>query len=301
MVRSRSRATQPTSPVGNAAAIAGGRRRASGPPLVYAGHSATIVPPMTNENLRQSGTPTRDTIVVVPCYNEARRLDAGAVLDLVGAVPRIALLFVDDGSTDATARLLEDLCRSRPEAISFLTLAENGGKTEAVRRGVLAALERRPAFVAYWDADFSTPLEMVPSFLAELDRNPELLGVLGSRVRRLGADIDRLALRHYAGRVFATLASAVLGMAVYDTQCGAKIFRATDELARAFSEPFRTRWILDVELLARLRRDLGAEILASRLVEIPLPRWRDVSGSKLTMTQGAAAFVDLWRIWRRIR
>lgn len=256
---------------------------------------------MTNETPSQSGTPARDTIVVVPCYNEARRLDAAAVLALVDAESRIALLFVDDGSTDATAAVLEDLCRSRPEAISSLTLAENAGKTEAVRRGVLAALERRPAFVAYWDADFSTPLEMVPAFLAELDRDPRLLGVLGSRVRRLGADIDRLALRHYAGRIFATLASAVLGMAVYDTQCGAKMFRATDEIARAFAAPFQTRWILDVEMLARLRRDLGAGVLASRLVELPLPRWRDVAGSKLTMTQGAAAFVDLWRIWRRIR
>jgi len=256
---------------------------------------------MTNETLPQAGVPARDTIVVVPCYNEAKRLDAAAVLHLVDTEPRVALLFVDDGSTDATARLLEDLSRSRPESISYFSLAVNSGKTEAVRRGVLAALERRPAFVAYWDADLSTPLDMVPLFLAELDRNAHLLGVLGSRIRRLGADIDRLALRHYAGRIFATLASAVLGMAVYDTQCGAKMFRATDDVARAFSEPFQTRWILDVEMLARLRRDLGAEVLASRLFEMPLPRWRDVAGSKLTMAQGAAAFVDLWRIWRTTR
>jgi dolichyl-phosphate beta-glucosyltransferase len=239
----------------------------------------------------------RDTIVVVPCYNEAKRLDSSAVLQLVDAEPRIAILFVDDGSTDATAAVLEELRRRRPDSVFCLGLEVNSGKTEAVRRGVLAALERRPALVAYWDADLSTPLDMVPRFQAELDRTPQLLGVMGSRVRRLGADIDRRALRHYAGRIFATLASAVLGMAVYDTQCGAKMFRATDEVARAFSEPFQTRWILDVEMLARLRRDLGAEVLASRLLEVPLLRWSDVAGSKLTMTQGAAAFVDLFRIW----
>jgi dolichyl-phosphate beta-glucosyltransferase len=243
----------------------------------------------------------RSTIVVVPCYNEASRLDPGAVVQLVDTEPRIAILFVDDGSTDATATVLEDLRRSRPDSVFWLGLEVNSGKTEAVRRGVLAALEARPALVAYWDADFSTPLDMVPRFQAELDRDAQLLGVLGSRVRRLGADIDRRALRHYAGRIFATLASAVLGMAVYDTQCGAKMFRATDEVARAFSEPFQTRWILDVELLARLRRDLGPEVLASRLVEVPLLRWSDVAGSKLTMTQGLAAFVDLFRIWRATR
>jgi dolichyl-phosphate beta-glucosyltransferase len=244
-----------------------------------------------------SGAMARDTIVVVPCYNEAKRLDSNAVLQLVDAEPRIAILFVDDGSTDATAAVLEELRRSRPERIFCLGLEVNSGKTEAVRRGVLAALERQPSLVAYWDADLSTPLDMVVRFQAELDHNPQLLGVMGSRVRRLGADIDRRALRHYAGRIFATIASAVLGMAVYDTQCGAKMFRATDEIARAFSEPFQTRWILDVEILARLRRDLGAAVLASRLLEVPLLRWSDVAGSKLTMTQGAAAFVDLYRIW----
>lgn len=252
---------------------------------------------MTDDIPSQAGAPARDCIVVVPCYNEALRLDASAVLRLVDTEPRIAMLFVDDGSTDATVGVLDELSRSRPGSISFFSLAENSGKTEAVRRGVLAALDRCPTFVAYWDADFSTPLDMVPVFLAELDRNPGLLGVLGSRVRRLGADIDRRALRHYAGRIFATLASAVLGMAVYDTQCGAKMFRATADLARAFSDPFQTRWILDVEMLARLRRDLGPAVLASRLIEVPLPRWSDVAGSKLTTTQGAAAFVDLWRIW----
>lgn len=240
---------------------------------------------------------SRDTIVVVPCYNESQRLDTSAVVDLVDREPRIHMLFVNDGSTDGTESMLEELARTRPASISALSLEQNSGKTEAVRRGILAALERRPELVAYWDADFSTPLDMIPVFMAELDRKPHLLGVLGSRVRRLGADIDRLALRHYAGRIFATLASVVLGMAVYDTQCGAKMFRATDELARAFAAPFNTRWVLDVEMLARLRKELGAAALASRLVEVPLPRWRDVAGSKLTMRHGAAAFVDLWRIW----
>ncbi|MFN2427098.1 MAG: glycosyltransferase [Candidatus Binatia bacterium] len=254
---------------------------------------------MTNETSPRPEA--RDTIVVIPCFNEAQRLDAAATVHLVDSEPRVAVLFVNDGSTDDTARVLGDLCRSRPESLSCLTLERNSGKTEAVRRGVLAALERRPAYVAYWDADFSTPLDMVPPFMAELDRNPHLLGVLGSRVRRLGADIDRRALRHFAGRIFATLASAVLGLAVYDTQCGAKMFRATGDLARAFSEPFQSRWILDVEILARLRQDLGNDVLAARLVELSLPRWRDVAGSKLTMGQGIAAFFDLWRIWRTIR
>ncbi len=242
-----------------------------------------------------------DTILVVPCYNESRRLDIGAIGRCVRDNPRVALLFVDDGSTDATAAVLEELCKDPAGRLRWKKLDHNSGKAEAVRQGVLAALERKPALVGYWDADLSTPLDVLGDYLAILDRDPRLLAVLGCRVRRLGARIERKPLRHYAGRIFATLASVVLGIAVYDTQCGAKLFRASDAVASTFGEHFLSKWIFDVEVLARLRRALVPEPLAPTLFEYPLPCWRDVAGSKLTMWHGVAAFGDLWRIARKYR
>jgi dolichyl-phosphate beta-glucosyltransferase len=243
----------------------------------------------------------RDTVVVIPCYNEAKRLDVQSVVAFASSHPRVRFLFVDDGSTDNTAAVLTELCDRLPEAASWLALPVNGGKAEAVRQGVLAALSRRPAIVGYWDADLATPLASIDDFVAVLDANPALLGVLGSRVRRLGAAVERRALRHYAGRIFATLASFVLGIAVYDTQCGAKMFRAGDPLARSFASPFLSQWIFDVEVLARLRIELAPEALPPLLFELPLARWHDVAGSKLTTMRGAAAFLDLLRIARRYR
>jgi hypothetical protein len=67
----------------------------------------------------------------------------------------------------------------------------------------------------------------------------------------LGRDIRRSAFRHYAGRLFATFASLQLRLPVYDTQCGAKIFRATPEVVALFGRPFRLRWCFDVEVLSR--------------------------------------------------
>src|ERR1041384_6274866 len=60
--------------------------------------------------------------------------------------------------------------------------------------------------------------------------------------------------RHYLGRIFATAVSLALHSPVYDTQCGAKLFRPGAPLRDALSAPFRSRWIFDVELLARLDR-----------------------------------------------
>jgi hypothetical protein len=88
---------------------------------------------------------------------------------------------------------------------------------------------------------------------------------------------------------------------VYDTQCGAKIFRATPDLRRVLQEPFRSRWIFDVELIARflqLYSAAGASV-EGRIYEFPLHCWRDVPGSKLRAGDFARAILDLWDIWRQ--
>jgi glycosyltransferase involved in cell wall biosynthesis len=236
------------------------------------------------------------TVLVVPCYNEAARLDATAFGAALADDPTLALLFVDDGSTDATAALLAAMAAAHGPRARLRSLSANGGKAEAVRLGLGEAIASGAEYVGYWDADLATPLDAARGFVAFLDAHPRCDGVLGSRVLLLGRRIERRAARHYCGRVFATAASLALGIAVYDTQCGAKLFRASAALGRALEVPFRTRWAFDVELIARLYGVGAAAARRCTLCEVPLATWCDVPGSKVTMLGAVKATLDLGRI-----
>lgn len=224
----------------------------------------------------------QETLIVVPCYNEAERLDGQRFFEYCAAEPALSFLFVDDGSTDRTFEVLSRLVARLPERMSVLQLAANAGKAEAVRQGVLRAFSSSAQLVGYWDADLATPLYNIAQFAQVLDRTALQL-VLGSRVRLLGRHVERDAVRHYIGRGFATLAALALDLTVYDTQCGAKLFRAGPVFKQVFEQPFELGWSFDVELLARFTRIVRQSGLDPKtlVMEMPLEEWIDAPGSKL--------------------
>jgi dolichyl-phosphate beta-glucosyltransferase len=262
-----------------------------------------------SSSARSTGAPKRpdapeaDVVLVVPCYNEAARLDVAAFRDYELTSRRLVFCFVNDGSHDRTLEVLERLCREIPGRAVVLDLPQNRGKAEAVRQGLLAALGRGAAAVGFWDADLATPLAELPRFCEVLEQRPEVEVVIGSRVRLLGRRIERSALRHYLGRIFATGASLTLGLPVYDTQCGAKLLRATPFARELLATPFLTRWVFDVELLARYGRLVrGHEPpIERRVYELPLVQWMDVAGSKVRPWDFVRSGLELLRIWRAYR
>ena len=237
--------------------------------------------------------------IVVPCYNEAARLDHGA-FSRFAACNDVDLLFVDDGSTDATRQTLDALRESRPDRIRVLSLERNLGKAEAVRHGLIAACDTVPTYVGFWDADLATPLDDILAFKKLLDTRPDVEMVFGSRVNLLGRNVHRRLARHYVGRVFATVAATVLGVGIYDTQCGAKVFRVTPGFAERLREPFIGGWIFDVEMIARevrARRGTTMPQVSKIIFEYPLMEWRDVAGSKIKPADWVKVAISLGRIY----
>ena len=237
--------------------------------------------------------------IVVPCYNEQHRLQPAAIAALVAAGIRVTL--VDDGSTDATLLHLDQLAQQHGPAVQVLALPRNVGKAEAIRQGL-----NRPSTATwrgYCDADAAVPATEIIRLLhlAQLQINAG--AVLGSRVGLAGRAISRRASRHYAGRVFATVASLTLDARIYDTQCGLKWFRNQPALQAALAEPFSSPWLFDVELLGRLLLLFQANphISANQIFEEPLLTWQDIAGSKLQPQDFLASPWHLLRIRLALR
>lgn len=238
--------------------------------------------------------------LVVPCFNEVKRLDFNAFTDYQSAslfTRPVQLIFVDDGSSDGTSEWIQQKISELKSTAGSLAqdqifnfkLERNSGKAEAVRQGMLYVLNRFKVgssdWVGFWDADLATPLPELNKMVQLAADEPGTESVWGSRVYRLGSEIVRSPMRHYLGRAFATVISVLLKVESYDTQCGAKIFRG-DKVAEAFSEPFISRWIFDVEILLRLRQ--------KNIIEYPLRKWIDQPGSKVKV------FREIGRVWRDI-
>jgi glycosyltransferase involved in cell wall biosynthesis len=242
------------------------------------------------------------TTIVVPCFNEAERIDPERFLWL-SVDASVDLLFVDDGSTDDTACVLGELAMTHPNQIDVVSLERNSGKGEAVRVGLAHALEHGADIVGYYDADMSTPPDELRRLVDTIRQYPAVSVVIASRVRLLGYDVHRPTFRHYLGRLFATVSGMALTVPVYDTQCGAKLFRWSPALVSAVSRPFVSRWAFDVELLSRLfsGNDEAPGLPASAFLEVPLREWTHVEGSKLRGRSAVRAGLDLFAITRRAR
>lgn len=229
--------------------------------------------------------------IVIPAFNEEQRLPASlsaisAYLAARPSAPRVEVLVVDDGSSDATAGKAEEAGRRHRLDVRVLRLPENRGKGFAVRTGCLEAAGRR---ILVSDADFSTPIYEWEKLAAA---NAPV--AVGSRAVDESLVKERQPFyRTVLGKLFNRLVRLLLVPGIRDTQCGFKLF--TRDAARdVFSRAVVDRFAFDVEALV-LARELGYAV-----AEVPV-LWFNSPDSRVTLRGGAEAYFELFRIRRRLR
>ncbi len=241
-------------------------------------------------------TNTAKLCLIVPCYNEEKRLDINVFESFFKSNSQIDFLFVNDGSFDQTQSILNKWTDNFPN-IKNLKLDKNVGKAEAVRQGSIVAHQNNVYdYIGYLDADLATPLQEIELFSQAFAKNNKLFAVIGTRFKRLGVKIERKLSRHLLGRIFATFASFVLNLEVYDTQCGAKIFKR-NLIPNIFARPFISYWIFDVEILFRIKQSEDFKQYQDGILELPLNSWADKKGSKLKLRDFLKAPIELWHIF----
>ena len=236
--------------------------------------------------------------IVIPFYNEARRFPIGEFVEFTRHHPQTSFCLVNDGSKDSTGGLLESLRLQFPHQIVICTIQENKGKAEAVRTGMLAGLKHfSSGYYGYFDADLSASLQEAFRLRTFFLEKPSLEFCFGSRMAIVGAKIDRKLYRHLIGRILATCISNILHLMVYDTQCGAKLFKRV--LAeKIFEKPFISRWLFDVEIMARIIGMYKGNRIDEVMLEVPVSSWIDKGGSLIRWTYGFKVFFDLYCIHR---
>lgn len=233
--------------------------------------------------------------VVIPCYNEEERLLGKEFRDFAHNNLGYHLCFVNDGSTDKTLEVLEELKKGNESNISIYDCEKNGGKAEAVRLGMLhLAKDPQLDYIGFLDADLSTDFRDFDDLVETLD-NSEFKIVSGSRMSRMGADITKESARKVISMTINLIIRTILRMPFNDTQCGAKVMDRS-VVPLLFSKPFITKWLFDVEMFIRMRKYYGKTEAKKLICEQPLKRWIHADGSKLSMKDSVKIVGQLAKI-----
>jgi dolichyl-phosphate beta-glucosyltransferase len=237
--------------------------------------------------------------LIIPCYNEEFRFPQKEFSDFHATSEGVTFYFINDGSSDDTGILLDSLFENINN-IHVIHLIKNIGKAEAIRKGVLYALEHKESdFIGYFDADLATPLEQLLLFQEALSKQLNRKVIFGSRIKKAGSTIIRDSFRHYSGRIIATLINKfILEVSIYDTQCGAKLI-ATPLAEEIFRAPFISRWLFDVELIGRLQNKYNKEELGTMIYEVPLTSWEEKGNTKIRFVDIFMIPIELIKIYKK--
>ncbi len=230
----------------------------------------------------------RSISIIIPAYNEHSRLPdtLQRISQYLSGTEWVfyEILVVDDGSTDDTAAVAEELARTSPN-VRVLRNPGNRGKGYSVRRGML---EAGGEWRLFSDADLSTPIEELEKLWCAIAKGKDAIAIGSRAIDRSLIGVHQPGYRETMGRFFNGVMRATTGLPIADTQCGFKLFR-NDVAEEVFSRQRLERFGFDAEVL------YIAFHRGYTIAEVPV-RWNHVEGSKVGMLNGLHAFTELAEI-----
>jgi glycosyltransferase involved in cell wall biosynthesis len=244
-------------------------------------------------NTRAERKLSNKIVMVVPCFNEAKRLDL-SYFNTLSEIKSTMWIFVDDGSTDGTSKMLENF--SKKENIIHVTINDNVGKSNAVAYGMNYAAKNisNIGWLGFLDSDGAFATGDVESVIKMTSQIKEYDALYTSRVKMAGRNIKRNNVRHFIARIITSIFGLVWKDIPYDTQSGFKLYRYYDNFNLMFINPFKTRWFLDIELSIRFLHHKGKNI---KVWEEPVSSWFDIPGSKIDYRQSARIILEAMYIF----
>jgi glycosyltransferase involved in cell wall biosynthesis len=208
--------------------------------------------------------PKVDVSLVIACYNEEPVLAANVreVMDVLDRTPyRYEIILVDDGSSDATVAIIEELARCHA-CVRYLLHPVNMGRGRSVTDGIRLA---RGQAVGFIDIDLQTPARYLPCLIREIERGAVV--AIASRIYKLTpAAFGRWIL----SKGYMVLSSLVLGLERRDTETGCKVFRR-EAILPILNEVEDSHWFWDTETMAL------AACRGLKIAEVPTVFLREAS------------------------
>jgi glycosyltransferase involved in cell wall biosynthesis len=201
--------------------------------------------------------------VLIPVYNHEHAI--GPTLDAVLA-QGCTVLLIDDGSDEACARVLVELCERHADRVELLRLAQNGGKGAAVKAGLRALLATGYSHGLQVDADGQHDIDDLPRLLAAARQYPQSLV---SGYPEYAADTPRIRFyARYLTHVWVWINT--LSFDIRDTMCGFRVYPLAAVVAMLEQEPCGDRMDFDPEVMVRWHWRGGHVIGLSTRVSYPL-------------------------------
>ena len=228
---------------------------------------------------------TPEITIVVPLFNARRNVEKCLESLLRQNYENYEIILVNDGSSDNTASIIEQIVQMNPQA-HLLDIPKNRGKGYAVKSGVLDAGGK---YIVYTDADLAVPVHFISTCLKRLESGIPM--VIGSRhLPGSSFKVREVPLRQFLGEVFRRFALLSLGLRVSDITCGLKGLER-EAAFKIFSRSKIDRWGYDAEII------FLAQKLGYTIGEIPVDWYHSFDSKVKICAASLKTFTEIFQIY----